>query len=255
VRKRDLTEVSVDAGQPGMAPLDIIGRFDDDRRVRYAGGKGKTYQHVINLLPPHTTYIETHLGGGAVLRHKSPAQNTIGIDIDPVVIDLWRKRFPGKAYLVEGDALTFLRSRSFDPEDVIYCDPPYVPSTRRSKRVYRFDYEEADHENLLTALIELPCRVVISGYPSGLYDKYLKPWNSKAFMAKAHDGVREERLWYNFPSPPRLHDWRFLGDDFRQRQDIKRRLLRAKGKISGLPLQEQHMLFDWLASCLQKGRT
>ena len=35
--------------------------------MRYPGGKGKTYHQIINLLPPHKTYIETHLGGGAVV--------------------------------------------------------------------------------------------------------------------------------------------------------------------------------------------
>jgi DNA adenine methylase len=235
--------------------LDIIGGLDDDRVVRYPGGKGKTYQHVINLLPPHSTYVETHLGGGAVLRHKRPAENTIGVDIDPDVINLWRERFPGKATLVEDDALAFLRRRHFDPEDVIYCDPPYLPSTRRAARVYRFDYCEADHEKLLTTLRELPCRVVISGYPSHLYDEYLQAWNSKSFMSKAQDELREERLWFNFSRPQRLHDWRFLGDDFRRRQNIKRRFFRAKYRISQMPLLEQQMLLEWLESRLHKGPT
>jgi hypothetical protein len=35
------------------------------------------------MMPPHDTYIETHLGGGAVMRNKPPARNNIAIDIDP----------------------------------------------------------------------------------------------------------------------------------------------------------------------------
>ncbi|MBS0352463.1 MAG: DNA adenine methylase, partial [Proteobacteria bacterium] len=48
--------------------------------MSYPGGKGKCYQRLINLMPPHETYIETHLGSGAVLRNKRPAKTTIGID-------------------------------------------------------------------------------------------------------------------------------------------------------------------------------
>ena len=47
--------------------------------MRYPGGKGKCYQHIINVLPPHPTYIETHLGGGAVLLHKKPARMSVGV--------------------------------------------------------------------------------------------------------------------------------------------------------------------------------
>jgi site-specific DNA-adenine methylase len=58
--------------------------------MRYPGGKGKCYQRLINLMPVHETYIETHLGGGAVMRNKRPAARNIGIDIDQQVIDVWR---------------------------------------------------------------------------------------------------------------------------------------------------------------------
>ena len=58
--------------------------------MRYPGGKGKCFQRLINLMPEHATYIETHLGGGAVMRHKRPAQRNIGIDVDAQVIDAWR---------------------------------------------------------------------------------------------------------------------------------------------------------------------
>jgi site-specific DNA-adenine methylase len=207
---------------------------------------------VINLLPPHSTYIETHLGGGAVLRHKLPAKTTIGVDIDPAVIDLWQERFPDIALLVKGDALDFLEGHQFCIDDVVYCDPPYLPSTRRAKRVYRYEYDQRDHEQLLNVLCQLRCNVVISGYPSGLYDSYLKTWNRKTFTAKAHNGLREEKLWFNFAPPGKLHDPRFLGDDFRERQNIKRRFKRMQARLTVLPIQEQQAVLDWLRGQLPK---
>lgn len=49
----------------------------------YPGGKGRLWQDIVALMPPHDTYIETHLGGGAVIRNKRPARVNIGVDIDP----------------------------------------------------------------------------------------------------------------------------------------------------------------------------
>ncbi len=60
--------------------------------MKYPGGKGQygVYQKIINLMPPHEVYIETHLGGGAVMRNKRPARVNIGIEINPKVIEMWR---------------------------------------------------------------------------------------------------------------------------------------------------------------------
>ena len=39
-------------------------------------------QPLIALMPPHGTYIETHLGGGAIMKRKPPALRNIGIDLN-----------------------------------------------------------------------------------------------------------------------------------------------------------------------------
>ena len=51
----------------------------------YPGGKGGVFQRLINIMPSHEVYIETHLGGGAVMRNKRPARYNIGIEIDPKI--------------------------------------------------------------------------------------------------------------------------------------------------------------------------
>ncbi|WP_305800939.1 hypothetical protein [Thiolapillus sp.] len=41
----------------------------------YFGSKATSglCQPIIALMPPHDTYIETHLGGGAIMKRKPPA--------------------------------------------------------------------------------------------------------------------------------------------------------------------------------------
>jgi DNA adenine methylase len=221
--------------------------------MRYPGGKGKCYQHIINVFPPHSIYIETHLGGGAVLRHKKPAGTSIGVDRDAAVIQSWERLFPLLASYVEADAVDFLTSQRLGGDELVYCDPPYLPSTRRRARVYRHDYRESDHVRLLETLQKLPCRVVVSGYPSDLYDESLCGWHFKTFPAKAHDGIRQEKIWFNFDPPARLHDARHLGRDFRERQTIKRRLERLQKRVLTLSPQEQRFLSEWLDEHLQEG--
>ena len=65
---------------------------------------------------------------------------------------------------------------AFEGTELVYSDPPYLKGTRTSRRRYRYDYEEADHVEWLELLKALPCPVMVSGYPSALYDERLARW-------------------------------------------------------------------------------
>lgn len=58
------------------------------------------------------------------------------------------------------------------PSVLIYADPPYLLSTR-SKRLYRNEMTDQDHEELLETLDEHPGPVLLSGYAHPMYDKRL----------------------------------------------------------------------------------
>ena len=224
-------------------PLDIIVTSDDDSLVNYPGGKGKCFHHLINLMPPHRVYIESHLGGGACMRNKRPADVNIGIDLDERVIDRWRAEHEGLCHLVTADAATFLASHPFTGDELVYADPPYVASTRRRPAVYRCEYAIDDHINLLDVLSRLPCMVLVSGYYNELYAKTLAGWRHVSFRAMTHRGSRLESVWANFPEPYQLHDTRFLGDNFRERQSSQRRHRRLLDKLERMSGPErQHVI-------------
>ncbi len=62
------------------------------------------------------------------------------------------------------------------PDTVHYVDPPYVVSTRSQAGAYRFEMKDDDHERLAHALHQLRGAVVLSGYPSPLYDGLYRGW-------------------------------------------------------------------------------
>lgn len=214
--------------------------------MRYPGGKGKCYQRLINLMPPHQTYIESHLGGGAVMRNKKAAQRNIGLDLDGRVIRLWQTELPNTCELHQVDAVAFLEGYSFEGQELVYVDPPYVLETRRRTRVYRHDYSKEDHIRLLRCLASLPCNVMLSGYDCELYNRELIGWRKVSFPAKTHAETREETVWMNFAPPNRLHDSRYLGGTFRDRQTIQRRQTRLRTRIASLDPLERHELLQWM---------
>lgn len=220
--------------------------------MRYPGGKGKSYQHLINLMPPHETYIESHLGGGAVMRHKLPARRQIGIDIDPKVFANWKALPVVPCEIVCGDATRYLNELTVDQSTLIYADPPYLPSTRKRPRVYKFDYTAHDHEALIHCLLQKRCMVMISGYESELYSSLLGSWSKVTFSAKTHSGVRRECVWINYKLPRRLHDARHLGNGFREREVVRRRRSRLRAHIQRISQPEQYELLVWLRSQLEE---
>jgi DNA adenine methylase len=212
--------------------------------MRFPGGKFRCFQKLINVIPPHRVYIETHLGGGAVVRHKAPAKLNIGIDCDPIVIHGFRGHFDSRFEFINVRAETFLARYPFVGDEFVYSDPPYWPACRRSCRgPYRYDYREQDHLNLLRILRKLPCAVMISGYGNDTYDEMLMGWRKKVFSGTSHTGSREETIWLNF-EPVVLHDTRFLGETFRDRQSIKRKRARWLSRFRGEPVGIQQAILS-----------
>jgi site-specific DNA-adenine methylase len=222
--------------------------------MAYPGGKNGSgvYQAIINLMPPHETYVEPFLGGGAIMRLKRTARlANIGIDVDAgALLEFECLDMPG-VDLYCRDALAWLRQAEevTRPQTLVYCDPPYLWETRSSRRAY-YRYEMGDEERhmiLLKILLDLPCMVMISGYPSDLYDRMLADWRKVCYQARTRGGrTATECIWLNFPEPLELHDYRFLGGNFRQRERIKRRQNRWKDRLVRMDPQERYALMSVL---------
>lgn len=90
--------------------------------------------------------------------------------------------------------------KDYDATDaLIYADPPYVHDTRQRIRGYRCEMDDAEHRRFAGVVKSLKGYVVISGYPSDLYDKELfLDWIRIELKAFA-DGAkpRTEVLWVN----------------------------------------------------------
>jgi DNA adenine methylase len=95
------------------------------------------------------------------------------------------------------DATEVMRTHDA-PETVHFVDPPYLPETRDKGRDYQHEMTVADHEALLSALLGMKGAVLVSGYPSALYDNALASWRRIERPSLA-DGARTrtEVLWIN----------------------------------------------------------
>ena len=220
-------------------------------------------QTIINQIPPHDAYLEPFLGSGVIFRTIRPALKSVGLDKDALAVEdfgighgvQWQldgklitaanlsKMLHGQAVGC-GCALEFLRNYPWTGREFVYLDPPYLESTRRSgARIYRHEMmSDKAHRELLGVALGIPALVMISGYPSDLYASLLGEWRTLEYVGMTHRGPATECLWMNYPAPVKLHDYRFLGANFTDRQRLKRKAARLVAKLSALPLLEKQAL-------------
>jgi len=222
--------------------------------MAYPGGKSGDgiFHKIINQIPPHDVYIEPFLGGGAIMLNKRRASSSIVIDSDADVLT----DFVGQpGVIVEcGDAISLLpdlvATLVSDGKNVfVYADPPYLLETRKSKRpIYKNEMmSEHAHSLLLAMLQKLPCMVALSGYWSSLYESSLQEWRSINFQARTRGGTATEWLWMNYPEPLELHDYRYLGGNFREREKITRQRKRWRARLARMSALQRYALLSSIA--------
>lgn len=244
--------------------------------MTYPGGKNGSgvYHAIINEMPKHRVYIEPFLGSGAILRHKRPADTSWACewheeqfrafggseDFRPAVtlaeaLTVTDQRtfydpvtLVPRLHLRHVDALKFLREFVFQGERdhyLVYMDPPYLMEMRSStkSRCYTKDFSTwFEHEELLALAVSLNANVMISGYDHPLYNARLDGWRKKEFTGQTRGGPRTECLWMNYAEPRELHDYRYLGRDYREREDIRRQQKRWTAKLAGMTPHKRYAL-------------
>ena len=110
----------------------------------YFGSKATSglSQALIALMPPHSVYIESHLGGGALMKRKPAAVRSIGIDRDERALESFDCGYPVE--LVHGCAHSFLASFPFLGPELVYSKryrAPILPADLILGLTLRLDHE------------------------------------------------------------------------------------------------------------------
>ncbi len=228
---------------------------------RFVGGKGAdgVWQRLVNLCPPHRVLLEAFAGEGVLSRKIRPALETILIDkVKQPGLEV--RDWAGTTRFILGDGIAFLKGYKFKGDELVYCDPPYLLTTRGNRAYYEHELTEADHRRLLAVLKNINARVLLSGYRSPLYDRELSEWNRVEFQVMTRGGSKAtEVLWFNYPRPGTLHDYAVVGEDTRQRWRLRKKIRRAVNDLCCMPEVERHAMLaamcaavssDGLRSCV-----
>lgn len=100
------------------------------------------------------------------------------------------------------DALDLIERYGAHEDVLLYVDPPYLGSTRTWGNNYRHEMRrDGDHRALADSLTKARSSVVLSGYPSPLYDDLYSGWSRVEISTSTGNGGdsrgRTEVLWSN----------------------------------------------------------
>lgn len=134
------------------------------------------------------------------LRGNQPGDRNAWETIKPILLPIHQRL--QSVDLLNMDALDLVRGG----KGFIYLDPPYVKETRQasSRHIYEYEMSNRDHEILLSSCLESEAKILISGYPSEIYQRKLKHWNYRDFEIANHSSqestkqTKIERIWYNY---------------------------------------------------------
>ena len=127
-------------------------------------------------------------------------------------VDNWNRRLDKLPTIIEKlrhfqiesmDALDLFK-RCNQKGNIIYFDPPYVLSTRKSKKRYIHEAEDDFHEKMCEAVQDAEAFVAISGYydeENDIYGDLLPGWfrtDSPETMSNVAKIPRVECLWTNY---------------------------------------------------------
>jgi len=109
--------------------------------------------------------------------------------------------------------------QKFNAKDVLlYCDPPYMFSTRCNNNEFEFEMSDKDHIELLELCLETKAYVAISGYDNDLYNNMLDSWYKSVGKVKRttiQHSKRQEILWMNY-NPEHIQENLFTSNHIKE---------------------------------------
>lgn len=206
----------------------------------YDGGKSASGvpQKIINNIPPHMTCFSGFLGNCCVMQFKEAAAVNIGVDMNINTLRAWHKH--DHLHLIHGSVFEQILYYLDDEEAFIFLDPPYLFESRKKKSdLYKHELTRNDHIYLLQLIRKARAMIMICCYPNQLYKEYLPDWHIIEYKGRDRSGAtRTEWLMINYlVLTEYLHDFRYVGNTHRERDDMKSRLestIRKFNKMSAL---------------------
>lgn len=125
-------------------------------------------------------------------------------DCSDIITEAARRLRGGADCLVQiehTDAIDLIR-RFNNPDVLMYLDPPYIRSARRTGIMYKHELDTGQQQDLMDAITRSKAYIILSGYDSDLYNEALRGWHKDSItVTTTSTALAEEMIWMNYDPP------------------------------------------------------
>ena len=226
---------------------------------KYPGSKNANglKQFIINRIPEYSYFYELFAGSARISRELAQlvpkVHSAFELDVNTCSqLEEIERNTPNFIIfnlcgLSKLNRILATKSRDSEKKIFIYLDPPYLKTSIRSRRnLYTYSWEEQQHIDFL----EYVCRhreknIMISHYDCELYNHYLATWKKESIQVMSNGGVATETIYMNYdPNKSMLATTHYLGENFTDRQRIKRRKESYLSKFKKMSLHERQAILQ-----------
>ena len=209
----------------------------------YPGNKGGQgiREFLVNYIPKSNRYFSLFYGGGGFENCKYMKTITwTCAEINPDNT----KYETDTAVITFSDYRYLIAKINFTQDDFVFADPPYLFSTRLSgKKIYKYEFTKPQHIEVLNYISSLNSKILITHPKNALYDRLLPNFNCIEFEYMTHGGWFKDAIYFNYSTADiELVNYATLGENFTERQQIKRKRKSMINKIEKLPILQQKAL-------------
>ncbi len=229
----------------------------------YPGNKGSKQMlaFIINNIPKTHSYLEAFGGSAAVamelIRLNIPELYEITIcekneTVRHLITDKLKHVMKVNDETLVTTGYDGFNAIKLEPMDgVIYFDPPYKMSSRRSKKpIYgEQEWDDPTHAVFLAKINEKAMLrkffMMVSHYPCPMYDNALKDWHSKEIQVMTRGGLATEKIWMNYDiNGLDLLTTKHLALNAHDRQRLQRQKRLLLGKLTRMPRHQRQFIID-----------
>lgn len=219
-----------------------------NNKTNYVGNKNinGVYQSIINLIPECSVFCEAFAGSAQlsyILSSIVPGCKYFLNDINKSIIDNYAFTSATKFNL---DAISFMSYivNNYYNSSVIFLDPPYHHDSRpNNKSLYEYEMSDMDHIALLNYISGSTLKIILIHPINCIYDSLIDlGWCYKDIRIRYNNKTSNERIYFNYHIPDKLLTYTFIGDNFTDRQRIKRKIDKLTNKLLLLPVRERNAL-------------
>lgn len=210
---------------------------------QYGRNSSGVSQFLINHVPPVKCMVSLFLGNGLLLDQIKSCETMVAFAA-------------GKNLELNNDSIKVFASdytKNLDwinpvkfGKTLVFINPPALEINKQPKLINTDFTSQTEHETLLQKGVKFPTYVMVLATSNNQYDGILlKAGFTKIYLFnQSIENPKTDCIYINYPVPEQLHDYSFVGQNYRDRDNNKKFIKRTIKQLAEMSPLRRNLIID-----------